>query len=465
MSSSLSRLSSASVRITAQLAVVALCWMMPVTDASAQGGPTIIRDAEIEGIIQAFAAPLFQAAGFPPKSVKIRLIQSPDLNAFVAGGRNMYIHTGLLLKSEGPDAVIGVMAHETGHIEGGHLIRTRVAIEDASMIQLIGTILGAVAAVGAQSPDLAQAAILGSQSTGMQSFLKYSRTQESAADQAAIRLLDATGRSAKGLEGFLSTLGEQEVLSARLQDPYARTHPLSRERIDTLRAHIATSPNSDNPPRSDDVAMHDIMVAKLFAYIEPFQNTMRRYPQTDQSFPARYARVIAHFRKPDIKTAMPLLDELIADMPQNPFLQELKGQMLFEHARPHEALAAYENAHLLMPDEPLILTELARVELEIGTPDMLERAVEHFRTVHRLDGANAFTWRQLGIAYGRLGNMGMSSLALAEGELRTGQLPNARYHAGRAVELLKKGTSAHLQAEDVLAAVDVALARRAARKK
>lgn len=444
--------------------VAVLAWMMPNTHAFAQG-PTIIRDAEVEGIIRAYATPLFEAAGLDPKSIRIRLVQDKSLNAFVAGGRNMYIHTGLLLESKGPDAVIGVMAHETGHIEGGHLSRTRAAIEDASMIQMIGTILGTVAAVGTGRSDLGQAVIMGSQSAGQRSFLKYSRTQESAADQAAIRLLDQTGHSAKGLEEFLSQLGDQEILNPRLQDPYAQSHPLSRERIDTLRAHIANSPNSDKPPSQSDQMAHAIMVAKLYAFIEPFVYTLRKYPESDQSYPARYARVIAHYRKPDLKAALPLLDELIGEMPRNPFLLELKGQMLFEHARPLEALEAYQKAFHLLPNEPLLAIELARVELETDDPKLLDKSIEHFRIAHRLKAANSFTWRQLGIAYGRKGDIGMSSLALAESELRTGQLSNAQFHAGRAVKLLKEGTSAHIQALDVLETVKVVLARRAARKK
>jgi len=438
---------------------------MPNSTAFAQGGRTIIRDAEVEGIIGAYSAPLFVAAGLDPKNVKIRLIQDSTLNAFVSGGQNIYIHTGLLLASKGPDALIGVIAHETGHIEGGHLSRTRAAMDEASMVQLIGTLLGTVAAIGTGRADVGQAVILGSQSTGKRLFLKYSRTQESAADQAAMRILEATGHSARGLEGFLSGMGDQEILNSRLQDPYAQTHPLSRERVDTLRAYIASSPYSDKPPSVDDVQAHAIMVAKLYAFINPLISTLRKYPETDQSFPARYARVIAHYRAADLKKALPLLQRLIEEMPKNPFLQELKGQMLFEHARLKESLEAYQKSVSLAPDQPLIVMELGRVELETERPELLDRAIEHFTTVHRLGEANAFSWRQLGIAYGRKGDIGMSSLALAESELRYGQLPNATYHAERATSMLKVGSPAHLQAEDVLAAIKTATAQRASHKK
>jgi len=338
----------------------------------------IIRDAETENIIRSFSVPLFQAAGLSPQAVRIRLIQNKALNAFVAGGQNIFIHTGLILNAKDVDALVGVIAHETGHIEGGHLVRTRDAIENAGAIQLIGTLLGTAAAVATQRGDVGQAVIMGTQSASQRTFFQYSRTQESAADQAAMRLLNATERSGRGLEGFLSQLGDQDILNPRLQDPYAQTHPLSRERVDTLRAFIATSSYSDQPPSDADVQAHAIMVAKLYAFINPFIQTMRKYPESDHSYPARYARVIAHYRNADLKTALPLLDELIGEMPKNPFLLELKGQMLFEHARPDEALAAYRQSYALIPDEPLLLMELARVGLEIGTAELIDVSLEHF---------------------------------------------------------------------------------------
>lgn len=446
-------------RTIAGVLVAALSVMLVSPPALAQGKRTIIRDAEIENIIRDYTTPLLEAAGLDPAQVRIRMIQDKSLNAFVAGGQNIYLHTGLLVESKGPNAVIGVIAHETGHIEGGHLSRTRAAIEDAAMIQMIGTLLGVVAAVGSNSPDVGSAVIMGSQGSGQGVFLNYSRTQESAADQAAMRLLDDTEQSARGLEGFLSQLGDQEVLSPRYQDPYARTHPLSRERINTLRAHIANSPYSDVPPSADKVLSHQIMVAKLYSYMEPFEYTMRKYPETDLSFPARYARAIAHYRKPDIKTALRLMDELIVDQPRNPYLWEMKGQMLFEHGRSQEALEAYQRAHHLAPDEPLIVVALARVELESGRPELLDKAIEHFRTATRMGTDSAFVWQQLGIAYGRKGDIGMSSLALAEAELRRGQLANARFQAERAASLLQEGSSAHLQALDLQEAIKVQRAR------
>lgn len=432
---------------------------LPAPPAWAQGGRSIIRDAEIENIIRSFAVPLFQAAGLNPQNVRIRLIEDNTLNAFVAGGQNIFVHTGLIFKAKGPDALIGVLAHETGHIEGGHLVRTREALEQAAIVQMIGTILGTAAAVASKRSDVGQAVIMGSQGTGARAFLKYSRTQESGADQAAMRLLDATGRSAKGLEEFLGTLEDQEILSQRFQDPYVQSHPVSAERISTLRAHNETSPNADQRYTPDERAAFDRMVAKIYGYMEPLGKVLKRYPEDDKSFAARYARAIAHYRAPDLERALVLIDELIDEHPQDPYLHELKGQMLFEHGRIEDSLKAYGEAHKFAPREPLIALGLARAEMETNDPARLDDAIAHFRLTARLGEPSAFVWRQMGIAYGRKGDEGMSALALAEAELRMGNLADAEMLATRASKKLEEGTGAHLQALDIIQLITVTRAQ------
>ena len=439
--------------LLAKFLIIAVMVSLLPFQAFAQTKRSFIRDAEIENIIRAFSAPIFTAAGMEPSDVTIRLIQDKTLNAFVAGGRNIFLHTGLIIESTGPDSLIGVIAHETGHIEGGHLSRTRAAMEDASAIQLIGTILGTIAAVGSGDPRAAQAVIMGSASVSQRTFMKYSRTQESAADQAAMRLLDATERSAKGLEGFFSVLEGQEVLTKRLQDPYVQSHPISRTRVSTLRNFITTSPYSDKEASEADKLAFARMVAKLYGYLEPLQTVLKRYPESNQSFAARYARTIAYYRQPDLKRALVMVEDLMQDSPDDAYLYELKGQMLFEHGRLNDALVAYQKSYQLAPTEQLIVMELARAELETNNPDLLDSAIKHLRRSIHLGGHSSFTWRQLGIAYGRKGDMGLSSLALAESELRIGQLANAEFLATRALKQLKGNDSAFLQAQDIIQSI------------
>lgn len=448
-----------SCRVLLAFAILAITFAP--SSGQAQGARPTIRDAEIENIIRSLAVPVFQAAGLNPNVVRIRLIQDPSLNAFVAGGQNIFIHTGLILNAQGPDALAGVIAHETGHIEGGHLVRTRDAMENASAIQLIGTILGTAAGVASKSGAVGQAVIMGSQRAGAASFFQYSRTQESAADQAAMRLLDATGRSGKGLESFLGHLEGQMLLSDRFRDPYLLSHPLSRERVEALSKHNQQSPFADKVPPEAEQLHYDRMVAKLYGFIEPLRNVLRRYPETDTSFAARYARAIAYYRAPQLERALTIVDELIQEAPLDPYLHELKGQMLFEHGRAREAYVAYREAFSLAPTEPLIVMEYARTELELDDPALLDDAIEHFRRTAQLGEGTGFVWLQLSIAYGRKGDMGMSALARAESDLSSGQLANAEFHATRASEMLEKGTSVHLQALDILEAIKAARAQSA----
>ncbi|MFQ5958858.1 MAG: M48 family metallopeptidase, partial [Alphaproteobacteria bacterium] len=241
---------------------------------------SFIRDAEIENTIRTYATPLFTAAGFDADQVRVLIVNDSRLNAFVAGGMNLFLNTGLLLASESPEQVIGVIAHETGHIAGGHLARTQDALRGASAAAILAYVLGA-AAIAAGSAEGGAAVIAGGQSIAQQTFLQYSRSQEQAADQFAVSVLDATGQSAEGLLQFLEILGDQEVLLTSSQDPYLRTHPLTRDRIGFLRHHVQISPFSGRAPPPAFVEAFARMQAKLRGFLDPPERTLARYPASD----------------------------------------------------------------------------------------------------------------------------------------------------------------------------------------
>ncbi len=413
---------------------------------------SFIRDAEIEETIRIFATPIFQAAGLNPSAIKVHLVNDKSLNAFVAGGQQLFLNTGLLMRSANASQVIGVISHETGHIAGGHLSRTQEAMRNSSAQSIVAFVIGAAAAIGTGRADIGQAIIAGGSQIGMRSFLQYSRTQEGAADQAAVRFLDAVGISSRGLLEFLEVLEDQELLSPKRQDPYVRTHPIARDRIEFLTVHVAGSPYSDKPAPPNLEAMHRRMRAKLHGFLEPLAVTLRRYKESDDSLTSRYARAIAYYRKPDLDKALPLIDGLIAQYPTDPYFPELKGQMLFENGRIAEALEPYETATRLLPHAPLLRAGLARVQLELNEPALLEPAIANLRAVLRKEKDSPFLWRQLAIAYGRDGQMGLSALAMAEEGMLKGDTPAARHHAARAQELLPRGSAGWLQAEDILSA-------------
>ena len=413
---------------------------------------TFIRDAEVENTIKVYATPLFQAAGLEPSAIRIYIVKDKTLNAFVAGGQKLFVNTGLLMHSPDPSEVIGVIAHEAGHISGGHLSRTHDAMSNASAQAIIGAILGGIAAIGTGRGDLGGAIVAGSQEMAKRSFLMYSRTQESAADQAAVKYLESTGQSARGLAGLLAALGDQELIGIRHQDPYVRTHPITRDRILFIESHVARSRYSDTPAPSRLLAMHRRMVGKLRGYTEPTARTLRRYKETDPSVEARYARAVAYSRRPDLERALPLIDGLIAEQPHDPYFHEFRGQILFEGGRASEALASYTMAAQLSPDSPLILRGLAQVQLELDDPALLEGAIANLRAALHHGATSPFAWRQLAIAHGRNGQMGESALAMAEEAMMNDDLPAARHYAQRAEKLLPSGSAGWLHANDILEA-------------
>jgi len=408
----------------------------------------LIRDAEIENIIREYATPLFVAADLDPKAIKVHLINENSLNAFVAGGLNIFINTGLLTKSTSPNEVIGVIAHETGHILGGHLVLRDQAIKDAEAHSWIGYVLGGLAVAGGRT-DVGAALLKGSQAVGLTKFLKYNRSQEAAADQSAVRLLDATKQSSLGLKNFMEILVDQDLLSSQHQAPYLRTHPISRHRVDFLEEHLTKSPYAKKPPNPRFVELNRRMTAKLKAFIDPPKRTLRLYKSDPTSVSTRYARSIAYYRSTNLDKALPLINGLIQEEPENPYFRELKGQMLFENGRIKEALSAYSIAAKYAPQSALILVDLARVQIETSDPSYLPAAIKNLKNALRFEPRSSFAWRQLAIAAGRSDMKGIASLSLAEEAYLLNRKKDAKYHAIQAEKYLTRGSQEWLRVQDI----------------
>ena len=409
----------------------------------------LIRDAEIESIIRTYATPLFQAAGLSPQGIRLYLVKDRTLNAFVSGGLNMFINTGLLIEAEHPGQVIGVIAHETGHISGGHLATRGSALEQTRGALIATYLLGLGAALATGEPGAGAAVISGGQDIALRGLLQYTRTQESAADQAAVTLLRATGQSPRGLMEFMETLEGQEVLLTNNQDPYLRTHPLTQERVDFIRNALRESPYADVPPDPELVVMHDRMRAKLIGFLEPLGRVMRAYPESDTSIPGRYARAIAHYKVPNLEKALTEVDGLLADAPNDPYFLELKGQMLLEHGRVAEALPQYQAAANVLPNSPQIRQGLAKAQIQVNDPELDRAALDNLAETLRQEPGNSTAWRLAAVAHGRLGDQGMTALALAESAIARGRFSEAQGRAEHALGLLEENSASWLRAQDV----------------
>jgi predicted Zn-dependent protease len=419
--------------------------------AAAQASPqriVTIRDAETEAFIRRLSHPLFRTAGVDPALVRVTLIQNRAINAFVSTGNRMFLHTGLIQQAQAAGEVVGVLAHETGHIAGGHLARLPEEMRNAMLRSVAAMLLGGAAAAASGQSGALAAGMVGGQAMAMGQFFAFTRSQEQAADQAALVYLDRLGWSPRGMERLLERLLEQELLAASRQDPYFRTHPLSRDRLDFVREQMARTRALEAPSPAGVDEAFAMVKAKLDGFIDPPLTTWRRYPETDESAPARYARAIAQFRSGRIDPALAILDTLIREQPSSAWLHELRGQILFEGHRPREALAPYATAVRLAPEEALIRLSHARVLIELGEPAQLRQAVGELQAALGRERDSAFTWRQMAIARGRLGEMPLADLALAEEALLLGDARSARTLAQRAEAALPPGPT-RLRAQDI----------------
>lgn len=429
--------------------------LAPVAEAGAQSrGPSLIRDAEIEATLRAYADPIFAAAGLDTWAVRVHIINDKRINAFVSNGMQIFIHTGLLTEAKTPNELIGVIAHETGHIQGGHLARQKEELENRTIEAIIGILAGV--AIGVASGNAAAGvgtATLG-QSIAQRNLLQYSQAQEGAADQAAFRLLEATHQSPEGMVDFFRVLVRQEALSQINQDPYMRTHPLTTSRVDAAEAALRKSPYADAKDSPELIMRHDRMLAKLNGYLEPLGRVMNLYPEKDQSVPARYARAIAYFRVSRTDEAIAAMDSLLKEAPNDPFFLEQKAQILYDRGRLAEALPLYQQALDFAPEEPLIRMELAEAQVGLEDPALLEAAQANLNEVVRMEPRNARAFHLLATAYGRAGNEPMADLAQAEEFLARGKNKEAKAFADRALKGLKEGSPGWLKAQDIQFAAD-----------
>jgi predicted Zn-dependent protease len=436
------------------------CPPLPAQAQQRGGGLPLIRDTEIEQLMRDYTLPIFRAAGLERANLKIVLINDKSFNAFVVDGRRIFVNTGALAEATTPNQIIGVMAHETGHIAGGHLSKLRQELANVQTAVLIGMLLGAAAiaagaasgAAGEGAGQAGMAAIMASQHAAQRTLLSYQRAHEEAADRAAVKFLAATGQSAKGMYEVFKRFADQSMFVARYVDPYAQSHPMPTERIAALTEIARTSPYWDKKDPPELQARHDMMRAKLSGFLEAPQTVARRYPPSDTSLPARYARAIATYRHSDLRSAIAQIDALIAAQPNNPYFHELKGQALLEGARPAEAIAPLRRAVQLAPQSPLIQLLLGQALVATNDARHADEAINILRNALAREPDAPQAYQQLAMAYGRKGDLAQADLASAQSAFTRGDFKTARELAARAKTRLPVGSPGWVRADDIIAA-------------
>lgn len=421
--------------------------------------PRLIRDAEIEELMRRYLKPIFKVAGIPPRAVNIYLIDDSRINAFVAGGQRIFIHTGLIEQAQTPNEVIGVLAHETGHVAGGHLARLGVQIDRASTQAIIGTLLGAAAAVGvATSGASASGAVAGALVTSGSEFVKrnllsYVRAQEASADEAALRYLDASGQSGRGMLELFQKLYNQSIASLQYVDPYAVSHPLPLQRIRVLENRVTASKNYKKKDKDYLVFRHKMAQAKLAGFTRSAQSVYASYPVSNNSIPAQYARAIAAYRIADMNTAIPAIDRLIEQIPKNPYFWELKGQALLEKGNPKDAVAPLQQALKLYPKSGLISILLAQALLASDTKKAARKALSVLSKAQRFEGESGSLHLLKARAHGILGDYARAELSTAESAMLRGDKKLAKSKAEGAKRRSKSGSTVWIRASDILNAL------------
>lgn len=408
----------------------------------------ILRDAETEAFMADMSAPLVKAAGMAPNNVQVLVINDPEINAFVAGGQYVWVHSGLIAQADNVNQLQGVVAHELGHIEGGHIIRSGEGIKDATSVTLLSLVLGA-AAIAAGGAEAGMGIMGLGQQAAMSRFLAFSRAQESSADLAGARYLHTAGISGRGSLEFFKKLQNQEYRLAIPQDnSYGRTHPLSGERINVLREVYAVDPAWDKPIDPQLEARFERIKAKLIGFVSEPQQTLIKYPESDQSLPAHYARAYAWHKSAYPQKALAEADALLAAEPHDPYFLELKGQILLESGRPADAVAPLREA-VRRTNQPLISVLLAHALIATEDPANFAEAEQVLRVAVQRDRENPFAWYQLGVVYERRGDTPRAALATAERYAMMGDHNLALRSADVAVQGLKPGTVDYLRAQDI----------------
>lgn len=442
------------------LAAVGLGSPLTLRPAEAQGIP-LIRDSEIEALLNDYARPIFRVAGLGSNRIAMRIVKNDNFNAFVLDGRNVFVHTGTLMTAKTPNEVIGVLAHETGHIAGGHMaaLRARIAKDQtrALLTQIIG--IGAMVAGGVAGGDSGrdvmsggQAVLQGGTDVIMRGMLSERRSQESAADQAGLQYLNATKQSGRGMLETFERFQQQEYISDQYKDPFVRSHPVATDRLARLRDLVNSSPYVDalDPPALQ--LRHDLMRAKLSGYLERPGIVFNRYPAKDTSLPARYARAIARFFQGGsgaLEAASAEIDTLIRDQPQNPYFYEVKGDLLMRSGRMQQAVPLMRQALKLAPDSSLIRVQLAIALLQSNEQGAVEESVALLRK-SLIEDQNAQAYRMLASAYYKQGKGPEADAMTAQAYFLEGNLKQSQIFAKRAESKLRPGTPEWIKNSDIL---------------
>ena len=447
--------------LTAALVAAALALgpVVPVTPVHGQQkGPNILRDTETERLLTEYTRPVLRVAGLEKQNIQVVIINDATFNAFVADGHRIFVNYGAILQAETPNQLIGVLAHETGHLAGGHLAKLHQQLAQLQTQMILAMLIGAGAIVAGAAKgstgvaDAGAAAVAGPQAMIQRTLLSYQRQQEESADKAGVKFLNATGQSPKGMYDTFKRLADQTLFAAHGADPYLMSHPMPAERVEALEGLARSSPYWDKKDDPTLQARHDLARAKISAFMERQDTVYRRYPLSNTSLPARYARAITTYLHGDLNSALTQIDALIQAQPNNPYFYELRGQALLEGGRPAEAIAPLHKAIALSNNAPLIEMLLGQALVATDNKAYTDEAITILRAAVARESEAPLGFSQLAMAYGKKGDYAEADLASAQAAYLRGDNKTARELASRAKTRFAIGTPGWVKADDIVTA-------------
>ena len=434
-----------------------------VMGPAAAQGITLLQDTETERLLRSYEEPILKVASIDPAAVKIYIVNDTSLNAFVAEGQNIFCNAGLFIQLRNPNELTGVLAHETGHMAGGHLIRGTDAIAKAEIPMLLSMALGIAAmAVGAGEAGMILMGV--GQSAAEAQYLSFSRVQEATADQMGQRYLRATHQSGLGMVHVFERMANEAAMLVRNPERFASDHPADRDRVVLMQEQADASPYRDVPDSPQAIHAYEMVKAKVIGYLLPVKDVLYRYPLTDKSAQARYARAMVYMRQPQLQKALDEISSLIKEEPNNPYFYEVLGQIYVTMSQPAKGIEPYQKSVNLLPDAPELRVSLAAAQVATGRKDIEKAAVDNLRIALQQDSDNPFGWYQMAQAYSDLGNEPLANLATAERFYTVGALPQSAVFAVRARQKLVKGSPDWERANDIIAFAQTQMPRRGSRE-
>jgi predicted Zn-dependent protease len=424
-------------------------FLLPINAFTEEGKISTIRDYETEKLLREVSNPVFREAGLDPDSVEIIIINDPSINAFVAGGQKVFIHTGLITESEDLAGLVGVIAHEAGHIKGAHLIQKQQSFENANLSTLAGYVLGLGSILAGAPPEAGIAISSASQNMALRNVLSYSRDYENAADTVAIDIMSKIGVNPEGLIQILEKLMRKQKISGDITDKYMLTHPISEERINYIRNYLKENPSAKVATPKELEDRFDRVKAKVYGFLYNPKRVREIY-RNDNSDDAKYAIAITYHQEARFDRSMEYLKELLSKKPNDPFYNELKAQFLFESGKIDQSIDQYRKVVSMVPSSALINLKLASSLIARGEDKDLEEAISLLKTSLVLEKNNINALNSLGLAYGKMGRYLKSYIYLAESAYFMNNFALAQQYITKAESLAEdKGTQDYVKIIDL----------------